>query len=457
MDAQADSMYHADQRDHHADAVLEAFFAKHRTPALVLQRFYPPAAFPRVRSRLGGLPQLPDGMDWPVGESYGEAAPMHFLAQIDCAELPRVDPDMPSQGMLFFFAMNDEEQIWDTDEPQQRVRVLYAAEVAVDQHVRALPDGMRPILGEGPSDHAHRNPAWLLPEEDGPCVHVQWPLVARRMDTWPDELELPPGEEDRPHYEIYPSRRDEMRLGAVVAATGLFPRADAATEWERPQSPAWTFPVQWLRYQTDFPQVGIIIDRLSRVIGNERRAGKRGKIDYADVRAWVTRAAAIGLDEAPDDATREAFREWIIGQISDDFECMTLTDLGMGRAFTKGLLAAVAYAAGSPAAAARIPALMYRHLQDEHLPFDESLGTLPDGRKRCAETRVHQMLGHVPRLHGIVPDVEGEGDAVCLLQLACDPTIDLVFGDCGQATFWLSREDLRSCRFDRVVGVVESH
>ena len=74
--------------------------------------------------------------------SYGKAAPMHFLAQIDCAELPRVDPDMPSQGMLFFFAMNDEEQIWDTDEPQQRVRVLYAP-VAVDQHVRALPDGMR--------------------------------------------------------------------------------------------------------------------------------------------------------------------------------------------------------------------------------------------------------------------------------------------------------------------------
>lgn len=64
-----------------AEAVLEAFFAKRRTPAVVLQRFYPPAAFPRVRSRLGGLPQLPDGMDWPVGESYGEAAPMHFLAR----------------------------------------------------------------------------------------------------------------------------------------------------------------------------------------------------------------------------------------------------------------------------------------------------------------------------------------------------------------------------------------
>ncbi|HBS54837.1 MAG TPA: hypothetical protein DEA38_03800 [Stenotrophomonas sp.] len=457
MDAQVPSMYDADQRDHHAEAVLEAFFATQRTPAIVLQRFYPPSAFPKVRSRLGGLPQLPDDLEWPVGESYGEQAPMHFLAQIDCAELPRVDTDMPEQGVLFFFAMNDEEQIWDTDEPQQRVRVLYAREVAVDQEVRALPEGMRPILDEGPSEYAYRNPAWLLPDEEGPRVHVQWPLVARRMDTWPDYLELPPGEEDTPYYDVYPSRLSEMRLGAAVAATGLFPRADAATEWERSTSLDWTFPVQWLRYQNDFPQVGIIIDRLARVIGNERRRGTRGEVDYADVRAWVERAARIGWDEAPDDATREAFREWIVGHISDELGGLTLTDLDMGRAFTKGLLAAVAYAAGSPVAAARIPAMMYRSMQDEHLPFDESSRTLPDGRKRCAETRVHQMLGHVPRLHDVVPEVEGEGGEVCLLQLACDPAIELVFGDCGQATFWLSREDLRNRRFDRVVGVVESH
>ena len=457
MDTRVPSMYDADQRDHHAEAVVEDFFATHRTPALVLQRFYPPAAFPKVRSRLGGLPQLPDGLQWPVGESYGTQAPMHFLAQIDCAELPRVDPDMPAQGLLFFFAMNDEEQIWDTDEPQQRVRVLYAPEVAADQPVRALPEGMPPILDEGPSEYAHRTPAWLLPEEEGPRVHVQWPLVARRMDTWPDYLELPPGEEDRAYYDVYASRLSEVRLGAAVAATGLFPRADAALHWEQTGSPSWSFPAQWLRYQTDFPQVGIIVDRLSRVIGNERRAGKRGEADYADVRAWVEKAAAIGWDDVPDDATREAFREWIIGQISDDFEGLTMTDLRMGMAFTKGWLAAVAYAAGSPAAAARIPAQMYRDLADEHLPFDESMRTLPDGRKRCAETRVHQMLGHVPRLHDVVPDVEGEGGEVCLLQLACDPAIDLEFGDCGQATFWLSREDLRNRRFDRVVGVVESH
>ena len=100
-------------------------------------------------------------------------------------------------------------------------------------------------------------------------------LVARHMDTWPDELELPPGEEDRPYYEIYPRAWTKCGWVRWWRPRACFAR-DAATEWERPQSPAWTFPVQWLRYQTDFPQVGIIIDRLSRVIGNERRAGKRG-------------------------------------------------------------------------------------------------------------------------------------------------------------------------------------
>lgn len=49
---------------------------------------------------------------------------------------------------------------------------------------------------------------------------------------------------------------------------------------------------------------------------------------------------------------------------------------------------------------------MYRYLQDEHMPFDESMRTLPDGRKRCAERRVHQTLGHVTSLYGIVPEVE---------------------------------------------------
>ncbi|MFS2161555.1 DUF1963 domain-containing protein [Pseudomonas sp. Pseusp122] len=65
------------------------------------------------------------------------------------------------------------------------------------------------------------------------------------------------------------------------------------------------------------------------------------------------------------------------------------------------------------------------------------------------------MLGHIPLLQGAIPDIEGE--PVCLLKLAWDPAIDLKFGDCGQATFWIAREDLAVQNFDRVAAVVESH
>lgn len=456
MHAETDSPYDADLRDHHAEAQLDAYFFKHRKTGIVLQRAYPPTSFPQVRSRLGGLPQMPQNLEWPIGATYGKPTPMHFLAQIDCAELPRVNAHMPEKGMLFFFAVNDEEQRWDEDAPQERVRVLYAPEVVQDQAVREPPADLRPINDTFASDSAYKEPMWLLPSEDGPRVHVQWPLIARIMDTWPDPEML--SEEQPPSgYDAYQQRWAELRLGAAVAATGLMPSTDRATSWERPVSPSWTFPSQWLRYQSDFPQAGIVMDRLARIVGNERRRGASEGAAYDDVLAWVERATQSGWDNAPDEVTREAFRAWVIEQISNERGCGKLSDLSMGRAFAKGILAAVAYAAGSPQAAALIPQQLYRELEHEHLPFEDSHRTHPDGRRQCAEPRVHQMLGHVPLLQGVMPDVEGEGGEVCLLQLAWDPAIDLKFGDCGQATFWISREDLASHRFDRVAAVVESH
>ncbi|MCC4621550.1 DUF1963 domain-containing protein [Xanthomonas cassavae CFBP 4642] len=35
--------------------------------------------------------------------------------------------------------------------------------------------------------------------------------------------------------------------------------------------------------------------------------------------------------------------------------------------------------------------------------------------------------------------------------------IDLTFGDCGQATFGIAREDLEDRNFERVAAVVEGH
>ena len=448
------SPFDPDLRDHSAEAELESYFVTQRKTGVVLQRIYPPTAFPRVRSRVGGLPQLPQALEWPMGQREGAPAPMHFLAQIDCAELPRVEAQMPEHGMLFFFAVNDEEQIWDTESPQERVRVLYASEVSQDQAEREPPEDLRPINCVIAPDSPYADPCWLLPGEDGPRIHVRWPLVARLMDTWPDP-ELLPQDGSDPDYQAYQQRWSELRLGAVVAATGLMPNTDAAVCWEQPLSQSWKFPAQWLRHQRDFPQAGILMDRLARILGNELSRRSRDRSAHPDVLDWVRRAAEIGWDNAPDETAREAFRNWILEQISDGDESEKLTDLSMGRIFTRGLLAAIAYAGRSPTAAALIPPQLYRDLEGEHLPFAESHRSHPDGRKQCAVPRVHQMLGHVPFLQNCGPEVDGE--AVCLLQLAWDPAIDLTFGDCGQATFWITREDLANLRFDRVAAVVESH
>ncbi|MCG7518808.1 DUF1963 domain-containing protein [Ruegeria sp. Ofav3-42] len=55
---------------------------------------------------LGGEPHLPPEIEWPYFEENGvPQAPMHFLAQINLAELPpeSVELGLPQTGTLFFF------------------------------------------------------------------------------------------------------------------------------------------------------------------------------------------------------------------------------------------------------------------------------------------------------------------------------------------------------------------
>ncbi|GIK64024.1 MAG: hypothetical protein BroJett018_18180 [Chloroflexota bacterium] len=59
-------------------------------------------------SKLGGLPDLPSEIDWPIWNNI----PLAFIAQINLAEVKAYDVDnvLPSAGMLYFF--NDAEQPW---------------------------------------------------------------------------------------------------------------------------------------------------------------------------------------------------------------------------------------------------------------------------------------------------------------------------------------------------------
>ena len=71
----------------------------------------PPLLFDNstTNSWVGGLPAMPPDIEWPIAidPHYDHCEyPMHFLAQIDCSDIPRI-PDfnngMPDQGALAFF------------------------------------------------------------------------------------------------------------------------------------------------------------------------------------------------------------------------------------------------------------------------------------------------------------------------------------------------------------------
>lgn len=75
----------------HADRVLAL-----ARPCIALRNTNP-RLVPAGRTRLGGQPDLPEGLAWPEGPG----GPMTFLAQIDLAAL--APSDLPHDGLLSFF------------------------------------------------------------------------------------------------------------------------------------------------------------------------------------------------------------------------------------------------------------------------------------------------------------------------------------------------------------------
>lgn len=60
---------------------------------------------PLGSSKIGGRPDLPPHLNWPVIEDLG---PLPFIAQINLAELPEVThPSLPRAGILYFFYFDE--------------------------------------------------------------------------------------------------------------------------------------------------------------------------------------------------------------------------------------------------------------------------------------------------------------------------------------------------------------
>lgn len=175
------------------ERALDELMDRIARPCIRIHRPFPPPRTRTGRSKFGGLPTLPPGVEWPCGRSFHQtgpqATPLHFMAQVDCAELPRVGDALPTSGMLFFFANMCDGGAWYDQPPDDCRKVIYAPDVPAEQPLRMPPPDL-PLIEP-------RADQWGLPYgysnghlPDDPLtgkVFFDWPMQFVAIDSYPAE------------------------------------------------------------------------------------------------------------------------------------------------------------------------------------------------------------------------------------------------------------------------------
>lgn len=464
------------------EARAEAFFQQYRRPAVLLHRPYPPHSARPGNSHFGGLPSLPDGLEWPRTPS---GVPLHFLCQVDCGEIGW-ETLLPDRGLLYFFGRDDEEQIWGSEEPQEDCRVLYAPG-ALRSIGETAPPADLPAIGWGYPRGAF--PDVALDGEPPRRLHHRWPILPLPMDTFPDQGGLPDVVEDyetkgrrlssemlkrarlrrfwpwlRPLplsagpapdqavWDRYGELLPWYRARAFEEATGIKVVEDDACEMQFRQG-------QRIFADGTFPQHWIFIHYIARLALLRRYpippsddpeaaralAEMEARID-AEARAWFDRSREVPLETPVGETDRGDFREWV-------------GKLGPGRAspghraaewaFTAAI-PVIRFWAGAPDRAALIAPSVYEAMAD----YFHAIHLQHGAEKDWYHFQLAQMLGLPPASQQAVSADDPE---ICLLNLASDNGLGWSFGDAGECTFWISPEDLAARDFTRVRGVIEGH
>jgi Domain of unknown function (DUF1963) len=444
-----------------ASDATDALFRRYRRDAVLLHRPWPPHAGPPTNSRFGGLPNLPGRYAWP---RTSNGTPLHFLAQVDCADV-RFRTPLPDRGVLFFFGRDDEEQIWNERPPaSDDCRVLYALDAFALTPPRQPPADLPPITGDAGSGafYHHR-----VGREKGPNVHTAWPIVPLRFDSFPDASALPerfewslgffrdllrsvPGardavKRDREMRDAYDARLKARRVAAFEAATGVLPPQRDPTPLNYDTRAGEAILGFAASGPDSFPQHWAYVHSLARAIlhrptsftyGNEAE----GERLATEAERWLARSREVPLDRPVAEDDRQALRAWLVTLKS------THDPSEMGyRAAQLAFLAAVATIrawAGDPTLAALVPAHVYAACEAYFSNYTTS------------GVYFSQMLGHAPSAQQALP---ADDPTICLLNLESDSAVGWSFGDDGQCAFWIAPRDLARRDFSKVEGTIVGH
>lgn len=470
--------------DRRAAALLEQY----RSPAILLNRPFPPQSVPVGRTFFGGCPTLPYGFEWPRTSG---GVPLHFLCQVDCADIGWRTP-LPYNGILFFFGRDDEEQVWDSETPADDCRVLYALEISDSQGAAEPPVDLPPIGWDYPRTSMPN----ILLESDAPRrLHVRWPAKPLQMNSFPDASGLPPlvhhhnrtgrrfareyrvrkflrrffpsirwvpkidaSSPDEPVWEHYDRVLPVARATALENATGQQLFEDRLTH-ERDDAARRMFDEQ------AFPQFWVFIHYFARAVLCRHRSNglfdhpaptaeelaERAKADDQldlEARGWFDRSCSVSLDTTPSGDERRAFRAW-----AGNIERRPDHPIPSSRALEWSQTAAIWAVrdwAGNHDLATNLPSSVYECVADLF-----HLASVQRGEdKDWYHFQFSQMLGHAAASQEAKPADDLE---ICLLNIASDRGLGWSFGDAEECSFWIRPSDLAALDFSRVRGTIEGH
>lgn len=416
---------------------IEMLVERYCEPAIMCFRPYG-VEQSQSKSHVGGLPRLPKDLAWP---SSSENVPLHFLAEIHLDELPKNIPQLPTVGVLYFFALIDEEMCWEARKPGSQYRVLYCEEPA--DVYKPAPDNLPPISGEYHA--ADRD--FRLERERRTTVYPYWPLEFKQIRSWPDAAAV--GFNKRYptefHWEFNATVRRE-RKAEVIRQTDWTETAERGEDWGE-----WKFDQRGKRVITlpysgrgdRFPFCRILLDLFCRAaINNALKDSSSGKLDPAIQQelellvkvatGWVRQYHAadpfVTLSKEELDAFNRNFSRFFE---SGEFEVYYT----LKKALKSAVHTAVgrACSAFSSGASSNPPSLLF--------PRD----VLSKCRSNHSPFNFHQMFGNAGCSQYARPIRRSDH---LLLQLKSDNGADFMFCDCGEISFWIDHDHLQQGRFE---------
>lgn len=390
--------------------------------AIALVRPYPPHRSKAGRSHVGGLPDLPAGVEWPRNR---DREPLHFLAQVDLAELPAGSDrpaQLPREGTLLFFAPMEGTLAFDDGKP---VRVIYDSD---SSGVRAqAPDDLAPVDREWDRSFADE-------VEPTPNTFPEWPWNLAGIKSIPDTTAFGINSRGEERYREYDEQLQTFRSAEIRRTTGLataehnhWPNLGIYVENAQHRGPYQLLPFE----RSGFPWTSRGTVLVCRAILSRFA---RSELDVGSLSEWLARAEAENSAQSLSAEEANAVISILNGLMRSDQRqdrIKHLIEVAVHRLITE--------TGADPALAAALPDSLYRAAYPRHAPI---VGMSSGQRIQHA-----QLLGYVTSSQ---EPLLVESPLLTLFQLQTDVGIDLIIGDMGEINVQIERDSLAARRWDKV-------